>query len=288
VFLAGCQPAPQKLFVSKSLATGSFPCSCDNAWHRLWPSVLPDRSLRLAARTAIIIVEMANGYDPPLANKAMATSTPFSPSVWTAVDLVARFGAISLERVRTVPLPGLATERDVIEIHDRENRLCELLDGSLLEKTMGSYESYLAALICRVLGEFVQRHDLGIVLGADGMLRLARGLVRIPDVSFISWGRLPGRVFPREDIWPLAPDLAVEVISHGNTGEEMDRKLRDYFTAGVRKVWYGYPELGEGGGYDDPSAYATLASGNTIDGGELLPGLQLPLSSLFSVPGARS
>lgn len=124
-----------------------------------------------------------------------------SASVWTATDLVTRLGAIPLDRVRTNPPPGLATERDVIEIHDRENRLCELLDGSLLEKTMGSYESYLAVLICQVLVEFVQKRDLGIVLGADGMLRLAPGLVRIPDVSFIAWERLPGRVFPREEIW---------------------------------------------------------------------------------------
>jgi Uma2 family endonuclease len=218
----------------------------------------------------------------------MATPATSSASVWTAVDLVARFGAISLDRVRTIPLPGLATERDVIEIHDRENRLCELLDGSLLEKTMGGYESYLAALVCRVLGEFVQKHDLGIVLGADGMLRLARGLVRIPDVSFISWQRLPGRVFPREDIWSLAPDLAVEIISHGNTNEEMDRKLHDYFAAGVRKVWYVYPEAGEVRLYADPGTYATLTSRETLDGGVLLPGFQLPLSSLFAVPGARS
>lgn len=211
-----------------------------------------------------------------------------SPSVWTAVDLVARFGAISLDRVRTIPPPGLATERDIIEIHNRENRLCELLDGSLLEKTMGSYESYLAVLVCRVLVEFVQKHDLGIVLGADGMLRLARGLVRIPDVSFISWERLPGRVFPREEIWSVVPDLAVEIISRGNTTEEMDRKLRDYFTAGVRQVWYVYPEACEVRVYESPDTYATRTSQETIDAGNLLPGFRLPLASLFSVPDGRA
>jgi Uma2 family endonuclease len=204
------------------------------------------------------------------------------PGVWTAVDLVDRLGAIPLARVRTNPPPGSATERDVIEIHDRENRLCELMDGSLLEKTMGSYESYLAVLICRLLGNFVQEHDLGIVLGADGMLRLAPGLVRIPDVSFISWDSLPGREFPREYIWRLAPDLAVEVISRGNTHQEMTRKLADYFSAGVRLVWYVYPATSEVQVYESPDKFVTLTAQDTLDGGAVLPGFLLPLSTLFS------
>ena len=123
----------------------------------------------------------------------MTHATELSTAVWTAVDLVERLGPIPLDRVRTTPPPGSATERDVIEIHDHENRLCELLDGTLVEKTMRSFESYLAMNLGRVLATFVRDHDLGIVLGADGMVRLANGLVRIPDVAFISWERLPGR-----------------------------------------------------------------------------------------------
>jgi len=215
----------------------------------------------------------------------MISTASFPASVWTAADLVAQFGAVPLDRVRTNPPPGLATERDVIEIHNRENRLCELSDGSLLEKTIGSYESYLAVLIGRVLVEFIQKNDLGIVLGADGMLRLGRGLVRIPDVSFISWQRLPGRVFPREEIWSIAPDLVVEIISRGNTREEMDRKLLDYFAAGVRLAWYVYPAAGEVRVYEKPDAYTTRTAADTLDGGDVLPGFRLPLLSLFSTPG---
>ncbi|MCD4727746.1 MAG: Uma2 family endonuclease [Pirellulales bacterium] len=214
----------------------------------------------------------------------MSSTSSCPVSVWTAADLVAQFGAIPLDRVRTNPPPGLAMEHDVIEIHDRENRLCELSDGSLLEKTMGSYESYLAVLICRVLVEFVQKNDLGIVLGADGMLRLGHGLVRIPDVSFISWSRLPGRVFPREEIWPIVPDLIVEIISRGNTREEMDRKLHDYFAAGVRLAWYVHPAAGEACVYTSPSACVTRTTSDSLDGGDVLPGLCLPLSTLFSAP----
>ncbi len=215
----------------------------------------------------------------------MSQAIESSPAVWTAVDLVGRFGAIPLNRVRTNPPPGSATERDVIEIHDRENRLCELVDGSLLEKTMSSFESYLAVRIAHLLKVFVEAARLGIVLGADGMLRLARGLLRIPDVSFISWDRLPGHVFPREDIWTLAPDLAVEVISHGNTREEMEHKLLDYFTAGVRLVWYVYPAEREVHVYTAPDDRVVLSGQDALDGGGVLAGFRLPLETLFAQPG---
>ena len=55
---------------------------------------------------------------------------------------------------------------------------------------------------------------------------------------FIAWERFPNRQLPREPIPALAPDLAIEVLSEGNTEQEMQRKLHDYFTAGVRLVWY--------------------------------------------------
>ena len=74
------------------------------------------------------------------------------------------------------------------------------------------------------------------------MMRLAPGLVRIPDVSFVSWDRFPDRRVTREPVPAIAPDLAVEVLSESNTKAEMDRKLREYFAAGARLVWYLDPE----------------------------------------------
>ena len=88
---------------------------------------------------------------------------------------------------------------------------------------MGIYESYLAARLIQLLAEFVREHQLGIVLGADGMRRLTPGVVRIPDVSFISWNQLPVRRVPQVPIADLGPDLAVEVISPSNTAREMEQ-----------------------------------------------------------------
>ncbi len=215
----------------------------------------------------------------------MSQASEIASVRWTAVDLVERFGAIPLDRVLHDPPPGTATEQEAIDLNEHENRLCELVDGTLVEKTVGFYESYLGVFLAEFLGSFARKNRLGIVLGADAMMRLAPGLVRIPDVSFISWDRLPDRKPPRVAIADLAPDLAVEIISRHNTRKEMDRKLRDYFTAGVRLVWYVYHEpRREVRVYVRPDEFSTVREDETLDGGAVLPGFRLPLADLFAEP----
>ncbi|HUT09091.1 MAG TPA: Uma2 family endonuclease [Thermoguttaceae bacterium] len=218
----------------------------------------------------------------------MAHVSELTVDGWTAADLASRFGAIPLCRIRHDPPPGSASEGDVVEIHDREDRLYELVDGVLVEKTVGTYESYLAGFLLQILGNYVRENDLGIMLGADGMMRLAPGLVRIPDVSFVSWERLPKRKIPRDPIADLAPDLAVEVISKSNTPQEMQRKLADYFAAAVRGVWYVYPAAREVHVYTAADRRTVLTEPQTLDGGDVLPGFSLSLESLFAEPGASA
>ena len=74
----------------------------------------------------------------------------------------------------------------MIKIRDRELRLFELIDGVLVEKVLGYWESVLAIELARILGNFVRRRKLGTLAGDAGMLRLSPGLMRIPDPSFIS------------------------------------------------------------------------------------------------------
>jgi Uma2 family endonuclease len=138
--------------------------------------------------------------------------------------------------------------------------------------------------LARFLLAFVERHALGIVAGADGMLRLAPGLVRIPDVSFVSWDRLPQRRVPRQPIPDLVPDLAVEVLSEGNTRREMEQKLREYFSAGVRLVWYVDPVLQEVHVYTAPNQREVLTADHILRCGEVLPGFTLPVRQLFAEP----
>jgi Uma2 family endonuclease len=202
----------------------------------------------------------------------------------TIADLLTRLGNIPASRVRLYPAPGTATEKDVLKVLDRENRPCELVDGTLVEKPMGYEESEIAATIIIFLGSFVRRHKLGIVTGPDGTIRLFRGLVRIPDVAFASWDSFPGRKRPRAPIPQLAPDLVVEVMSKRNTKGEMSRKLREYFEAGVRLVWMVDPKKKTVRAHTAVDRSVLLTEDQSLDGGAVLPGFILPLTELFVKP----
>lgn len=199
----------------------------------------------------------------------------------TIAELLEQLGDIPPERVRLRPTPGTATERDVVRIHDRENRLCELVDGVLVQKPMAYYESHLAMLIGHFFEDFNEKHDLGVVAGEAGMMRLTKGLVRIPDVSFVAWDKFPNRTIPRTPIPALIPDLAVEVLSESNTPREMARKLDEYFSLGVRLVWIVDPKSETVEVFTSRDESTRLERTGTLDGGDVLPGFRLSLRKLF-------
>lgn len=203
-------------------------------------------------------------------------------------DVFQTVGDVAPERILLDPAPGHGTEQDILALQDRTDRLYELVDGILVEKIMGLRESVVAAAVNRILGTFVEEHDLGLVAGEAGMMRLAMGLVRIPDISFISWRQLPDRVCPEEAIPQLAPDLAVEVLSEGNSPSEMERNLKDYFFSGVRLVWLLDPQTRSAMVYSVPDQPIPLSEEDSLDGGTVLPGLTIPLRQVFARIGRKS
>ncbi len=113
------------------------------------------------------------------------------------------------------------------------------------------------------------------------MLRLSPGLVRIPDLSFVSRARLEHHRGARAPILPLAPDLAIEVLSEGNTAREMARKIREFFASGCRLVWLVDPSNRTVPVYTSPTEPVVLTEQQTLTGGEVLPGFRLPPRKLF-------
>jgi Uma2 family endonuclease len=214
---------------------------------------------------------------------AVQRSSPLAGAA-TIGDLLKRLGNIPAHRVRLHPTPGTATEKDVIDILDHENRPCELVEGTLVEKTMGYEESEIASLLGMFLNIFVRPRKLGIVTGADGTIRLFPGLVRIPDVAFASWNCFPDRKRPRTPIPQLAPDLVVEVLSKGNTKREIARKLGEYFEAGVRVVWLVDIRKRTVRVHTAVDQSVLIRENQALDGGAVLPGFGLPLGELFTSP----
>jgi Uma2 family endonuclease len=198
-------------------------------------------------------------------------------------ELHKRIGKVPLERIRTRPAPGTATEKDVIAaLEAPDKRLYELVDGVLVEKAMGIEESLLAGILVQILWNFVEPKKLGYVFPADGAVRLFPKLIRIPDVSFISRARLPDGKMPRgKKLLYLAPDLAVEVISESNRPGEMKRKLRDYFLAGISVVWFILPKTQTAEIYTAPDKKKQIGKDQALEAKEILPGFVLPLKELF-------
>jgi Uma2 family endonuclease len=212
----------------------------------------------------------------------VATVPETGAPLWTASEIIAHFGDIPIARICTSPPPGEATEADVIKRHDRDGRLFELIDGTLVEKAMGWQESELAIIIATLLRTFAADKRLGKVFGADGMFRLRPSQIRIPDIAFISKERFAGRSLENTAFWELGCDLAVEVISPSNTRREMERKLGDYFAAGVAIVWLVYPKSREVVVFSSPTAATTLRGDDALDGGSLLPGFSVRVVQLFA------
>ncbi|HVS40295.1 MAG TPA: Uma2 family endonuclease [Gemmataceae bacterium] len=206
---------------------------------------------------------------------------PAAPPLATLADLIERLGGVPLHRIRVHPAPGTAVEQDVLEAA-KQGLVCELVDGVLVEVAMGFRESLLALALGHLLYAFVHPRNLGLVTGEHGTVRLFPGLVRIPDVAFASWDRVPGRRVPDEAMPLMAPDLAVEVLSEGNTPGEMARKRHDYFSAGARLVWLAEPRLRIVDVCTSESQVVRLTPADVLDGGDVLPGFQLPLRDWFA------
>jgi Uma2 family endonuclease len=217
--------------------------------------------------------------DSAISHGAIMATVP-SEDIQTFADLLDQLGGIAPKRVRLHPIP--AGESDLLDLHAREGRLYELVDGILVEKAMGFKESCLAVALQAYLLAFVKPRKLGLVAGEAGMLRLRLSLVRIPDVSFISWQRIPNRCMPTEPIPALAPDLAVEILSEGNTKAEMARKVEDYLAAAVALVWIVDPDARTVTVHRAATEPIVLTANESLDGGDVLPGFSLPLAELFA------
>src|SRR2546426_628725 len=121
----------------------------------------------------------------------------------------------------------------------------ELIAGEL--RTMspaGWRHGEIIANVSELLGVFIRKTNLGRRFGAETgfLLRRDPDTVRAPDFAFIANEHLP-KAKPKEAFWPGAPDLAVEVLSPGDTSGEVSEKIEEWLTAGCKAVWVIDPKL---------------------------------------------
>ena len=213
---------------------------------------------------------------------AMTAAPPITPpAIETFANNLHLLGDIPAERVVAHPYP--ATEDDLVRLVDGEpKRLVELVDGFLVEKAMGYREGVLGLWIGTLLNNFVFPRQLGVVGGADSIMRLKPGLNRLPDVHFKAWSRLPTPDAHDRPVGAFGPDLAVEVLSESNTRREIERRRREYFAAGAQLVWVVDPVTRSVDVFTGPDASILLSIADVLDGGPVLPGFRLPVADIFA------
>ena len=215
-------------------------------------------------------------------------ATLLDPQTDTLEDLLHRLGDVSPARVRLFPSPGTATLDDLIAHNERpDTRVCEWVDGTLVEKAVGAYESWVGFILGGELYIHLRDQDLGMIYGEAAVLRILPKVGRAPAVAFVAWSSLPGaKPPPRSDRVPsVVPDLVIEILSHSNTPREMARKRTEYFAAGVRVVWEVEPDTRSAMVYTAVDRATPVATDGELDGGTVLPGFRVSLKAVFDRAG---
>jgi len=189
----------------------------------------------------------------------------------------------SIESTSTGQENGPVAPSSQLTLPVPDDILYEVVDGKIVEKNVGATEVVIAAILDQRLGPFAWTHRLGRVV-PEMVFRIdvAKDLQRRPDVAFIAHARWPyNRRPPNVAVWDMVPDLAIEVVSPSNTAFEVQRKIHEYFDAGVSQVWIIYPPHREVYVFASTTRIEVLQLGRDLDGGDLLPGFRLPLATLF-------
>lgn len=166
----------------------------------------------------------------------------------------------------------------IIDMPENRDRILELIDGELVEKMPSFTPSRIASRISYKFNRYLEDHPIGYVTGEAGGYIMSNEFVFNPDVGYISKVRLPEE--PEREA-PVPPDLAVEVKSPTDSKRAMRRKAERYLELGTRVVWLVFPDEQEIEVYLPDEDVKTLRVGDTLDGGEVLPGFTLSVSELF-------
>ena len=175
----------------------------------------------------------------------------------------------------------LMTADELLSLPRGDGRRYELIRGVLVEKMpTGDPHGETVARFGTFLTVYSDDNDYGNVRSGEPGYRLERNpdTVRAPDVAWFAPGRLPEGIqgFPE-----LAPDLAVEVKSPGNSHPEMAAKAQMWLSYGSQQVWVADPPTVTITVYRPNAAPVTLGEGDVLDGGDLLPGFSIPVWRLF-------
>lgn len=161
----------------------------------------------------------------------------------------------------------------------------ELIKGELIKVSPppGHEHGLVAMNIAGPLFEYIKRKNLGKVYAAETgfLLEQDPDTVRAPDAAFVRRERIE-KAGPVKGYWIGAPDLAVEVISPSDTVRGVEGKVAEWLASGARAVWVVSPKLHTVTVYRSLKDIVVLTENDTLDGGDVIPGFQIPVAEIFA------
>ncbi len=177
----------------------------------------------------------------------------------------------------------LVTADELLALPIGMGKRYELVAGELrVMSPSGWRHGGVAATIAAILGSHIRQNNLGRGFGAETgfLLKRSPDTVRAPDFAFIAKEHLPTQE-PAEAFWPGAPDLAVEVLSPGDTSGEVAEKVSEWLECGCAAVWVVDPKLKMVTIYQSPTKAQVVTAGQTLSGDPTLPGFSCLVDELF-------
>ena len=154
----------------------------------------------------------------------------------------------------------------------------EFIGGRIVEVVSNQESSFYGSYLVGLLAVYVRAHKLGFTTGADGGYMVS-GERYIPDGAFVSRARQSKP--SRQAYSSIAPDLAVEVLSPSNTPDEIRIKIANYLLAGTT-VWLVDADRERIEVYAPGAPVRVLRSGDSLDGGSLLPGFAVAVADILT------
>jgi Uma2 family endonuclease len=158
----------------------------------------------------------------------------------------------------------------------------ELVDGEPIELSPAAGRSgWISATVVALLANHVRSGRLGWAFSAEtGFILFSdRQTVRSPDAAVVLSNRLAE--LP-DSFVPMAPDLAVEVLSPSDRMADALAKVAMYLQAGTSLVWLVNPATRRVMVFRSEMDPVTLGESDTLDGGDVLPGFSVPIAEIFT------
>ncbi len=155
----------------------------------------------------------------------------------------------------------------------------EIVDGEKEVKMAGARHGRIGARLIGRLENYLDKNPIGGVYLSNTTFQIGSN-ERMPDVSFVSVTRFPEEGEPSGK-WEIAPDLAVEVISPTDVWDKVNRKIGEYFAAGVRQVWLVSQPLKQVLVYDSLTQIIVVTVTDDLTSETLLPDFKCRVSDLF-------